>query len=259
MNAEIIGLQNATTLSRAGEPQTGKTELEKTDFLRMLMTQLSNQDPTDPMDSEAFTQQLTQFSSLEALTNLGDKMDQLLQVTSSSNAANAVSLLEREVRVAGNEFKGPEATVNYDLPSRAKSANLVIRDKDNKVVKILEDMKIDEGSHEVKIDGLEEGKDYKFFIEAKNAQGAEVEASLSVVEYVEAINFAGPVPMLLTSSGRTVSAADVLEIRKKIAASGELPAVTGETFVPPVIESTESESDSTEKNPIFDPQNISAS
>lgn len=211
---EIIDFQNATAISRSQDQKTPTQELGKTDFLNLLMAQMSAQDPMNPMDNQAFIEQLTSFSNLEQLTNLGDKLDSLLQVTSANNAANAVSLLNRDVRVAGEQFKGPEANLYYDLPERAQDVKVVVRETDGSIVKVLEDLPPSEGLHNVKVDGLEDGKDYKFTLEAKNPDGQEIQSELSVMEFVEGINFQQGIPVLLTSSGREVSAANVVEIRK---------------------------------------------
>jgi len=211
---EIIDFQNSTAISRTQDPKTPTQELGKNDFLNLLMAQMSSQDPMNPMDNQAFIEQLTSFSNLEQLTNLGDKLDSLLQVTASSNAANAVSLLNRDVRVSGSNFKGPEGNLFYKLPERAHDVKLVVRHPDGKIVKVLENLPVGEGLHGVAVDGLEPNKDYKFTMECKNAEGKEIKTELSVMEFVEGVNFQQGIPVLLTQSGREVSAADVVEIRK---------------------------------------------
>lgn len=53
-------------------------ELGKEDFLKILMTQLQDQDPTDPMDDREFVSQMATFSSLEQMTNMSDSIDKLV-------------------------------------------------------------------------------------------------------------------------------------------------------------------------------------
>lgn len=70
--------------------------LDKDAFLQLFVEQLKNQDPMSPQDSNAFTQQMAQFSMLEQLTNLTKGMDQLKQ---SQQVAEASALLGRTVSV----------------------------------------------------------------------------------------------------------------------------------------------------------------
>jgi flagellar basal-body rod modification protein FlgD len=59
--------------------KTSSTDLGKDEFLNILMTQLQNQDPLDPMDDRAFISQMASFSSLEQMTNMANSVDTLVQ------------------------------------------------------------------------------------------------------------------------------------------------------------------------------------
>lgn len=65
-------------------------ELSKTDFLTLLTTQLRYQDPTSPVDQEAFISQLSQFSMLESIQNLNVSFDQMLRLQEISQSVNLV-------------------------------------------------------------------------------------------------------------------------------------------------------------------------
>ncbi|TVR57111.1 MAG: flagellar hook assembly protein FlgD [Spirochaetaceae bacterium] len=72
--------------------------LGKDDFLKILITQLQNQDPMSPMEDREFIAQMAQFSTLEQMTNMGN---QFARLSSLLTAGQAIGLLGREVEVAG--------------------------------------------------------------------------------------------------------------------------------------------------------------
>ncbi len=73
-----------------------KPELDKDDFLKILITQLQHQDPTNPMQDKEFIAQMAQFSSLEQMTNMATNFGKLSSVLNSSEAQ---SLLGRNVEI----------------------------------------------------------------------------------------------------------------------------------------------------------------
>lgn len=85
----------------AGDSQT----LDKNDFLKLLMAQLTNQDPTDPMKDRDFIAQMAQFSSLEQITNMSQDFSKLAGVLSTSKALGTlgkfVEIIDGENIVAG--------------------------------------------------------------------------------------------------------------------------------------------------------------
>ncbi|HYW83312.1 MAG TPA: flagellar hook assembly protein FlgD [Spirochaetia bacterium] len=74
--------------------------LDKNDFLKILITQLSHQDPTQPMDDKAFISQMAQFSSLEQMSNMSEGLTKVADLISRSQA---VSLLGSAVEIGSGE------------------------------------------------------------------------------------------------------------------------------------------------------------
>jgi len=74
--------------------------LDKNDFLKILITQLSHQDPTQPMNDKEFVAQMAQFSSLEQITNMSEGMGKVADLLARSQA---MGLLGRIVDVASAE------------------------------------------------------------------------------------------------------------------------------------------------------------
>ena len=86
--------------SLAVNGRTASQELGKDDFLKLLIAQLQNQDPTSPMENTEFIAQMAQFSSLEQMTNMSTEFTKLANML---NSGEAVSLLGKSVEVASGE------------------------------------------------------------------------------------------------------------------------------------------------------------
>lgn len=86
--------------SLATNDRQASQELGKDDFLKLLITQLQNQDPTSPMENTEFIAQMAQFSSLEQMTNMSTEFTKLANML---NSGEAVSLLGKSVEVSSGE------------------------------------------------------------------------------------------------------------------------------------------------------------
>ena len=84
----------ASSTSTGSTTQTKSQTLGKDDFLKLLVTQLSHQDPLKPMDDTQFIAQMAQFSTLEQMTNMGDELKRL---SFSGQVSQGVSLIGRAV------------------------------------------------------------------------------------------------------------------------------------------------------------------
>jgi flagellar basal-body rod modification protein FlgD len=80
----------------AGQDQT----LGKDDFLRILLTQLTHQDPTSPLEDKEFVAQMAQFSTLEQMTNMSSEMAKVFGIMARSQA---IGLLGKTVEIAQGE------------------------------------------------------------------------------------------------------------------------------------------------------------
>jgi flagellar basal-body rod modification protein FlgD len=97
--SEKVQLDNAVDMFNKTLNANGRQpshELGKDDFLKILITQMSNQDPTSPMENTEFIAQMAQFSSLEQMTNMSQSFERL---TSMINSTEAQSTLGRTVEL----------------------------------------------------------------------------------------------------------------------------------------------------------------
>jgi flagellar basal-body rod modification protein FlgD len=94
-----------------------RQNLDKDDFLKLLITQLSYQDPTAPMEDKEFIAQMAQFSSLEQMTSMAGDFAKLTQMITSNEASSA---LGRHVEIIEGEqlIRGAVSAVNRgDIPT----------------------------------------------------------------------------------------------------------------------------------------------
>lgn len=102
----IVTATGATAPQASQAPATGGTKpLGKDDFLRLLITQLKNQDPLNPLDQNQFLAQTAQFTSLEHLQNIRSGLDALAATASGSALVQGASLLGRTVSATGREIE----------------------------------------------------------------------------------------------------------------------------------------------------------
>jgi flagellar basal-body rod modification protein FlgD len=101
--------------------QTGSAALNSlsgnfSDFLSLLMTQLQNQDPTSPLDSNQFTSELVQFSSVEQQINTNSDLTQLIQLTQASQVEQSSAMLGKQVTVNSSQLslQNGSASVNFN-------------------------------------------------------------------------------------------------------------------------------------------------
>ncbi|MBN1410625.1 MAG: flagellar hook assembly protein FlgD [Spirochaetales bacterium] len=96
-----------------------KNELDKDDFLKLLITQLSHQDPTKPMEDKEFIAQMAQFSSLEQMTNMNDGLKKVASLISQNQAVallgKTVEIMDGDKLVTGKVDKVSGGTVQQVL------------------------------------------------------------------------------------------------------------------------------------------------
>ncbi|WP_245979973.1 flagellar hook assembly protein FlgD [Peribacillus asahii] len=80
--------------------------LGKDDFLKLLITQLQNQDPSSPMDNGEFIAQMATFSTMEQMINIGSKLDTLIENNKQSDLLNYSTFVGKEIKWHSVEESG---------------------------------------------------------------------------------------------------------------------------------------------------------
>ena len=77
----------STSSTTTTSDKTANNQLDQADFLQLLTTQLKNQDPTKPLDGQQFMAQLAQFSTLNAIIEMKESLDALVQLVETGSSA----------------------------------------------------------------------------------------------------------------------------------------------------------------------------
>ncbi len=172
--------------------------LGKDDFLKLLVTQLKNQDPLNPASSTEFVAQLAQFSSLEQLSNVNENLKIVQSYNQSINNLQAVNFMGKTVKSIGSMFSlGPNGSSNmdYQLSENANAVFINIYDSTGKHVREIRMNQMAAGDHKFEWDGLDEnGKPadlgvYSFTVKAKNQYGEIMNTAAYVEHTVTGVSY----------------------------------------------------------------------
>ena len=215
----ILATTSASTVTRQENVQNAVEQLGSEVFLRLLVTQLQSQDPTNPTQNEDFIAQLAQFTTLEQATNTTDLLQQLVDQRSE---LDIVSLLGRDIVTEGDILtldKDNEPVLSYVLEGDTRKIQVQILDENGDIIRSLDVDQIQKaGSHDVVWDGLDkDGKrppegPYQYVIRALNEKDKEVELQTFSIERVASL-LPGTDKSVVVASGRTYGTDDIVAIR----------------------------------------------
>jgi flagellar basal-body rod modification protein FlgD len=118
---------NASTAQAAGDVGSQQLAGNFNTFLTLLTTQLQNQDPLSPLDTNQFTQQLVEFASVEQQVNMNSNLQTLISMQQTSASLQALQLVGANVTINSNtatlsKATGSPATWGFSSPSPATGA-----------------------------------------------------------------------------------------------------------------------------------------
>ena len=177
---------DADTTSTDGKDTNNS--LGSNEFLTLLVAQLENQNPLDPADTEQFTDQLAQFSQVEQLINVNDKLDEMTENAEDSNNIDANSFVGKTVSATVTSMTIDDGTVTPGFYEVDKPAEVMVYvyDANGAKVATLSEGQVDPGSYLLSWNGtddkgnnLDDGE-YSYVVVADSGDGyEEVESYLS--------------------------------------------------------------------------------
>ncbi|MBS4084365.1 MAG: flagellar hook assembly protein FlgD [Rhizobiales bacterium] len=175
-------------------------------FLLLLTTQLKNQNPLDPLDTNQFTQQLVQFAGVEQQIRSNESLEALVNLNKTSQLSTAMNYVGATVTAEGatSALKSGVATWYVTAP-RPASATINVSDASGNVV-FTHDTTLEAGTNGFSWDGkmtngqtAPEGQ-YTIRINAKDASGQGVKISTQFSGVVDAVDLSGSEPLLMVGT-----------------------------------------------------------
>ena len=176
-------------------------------FLTLLTTQLKNQDPTSPMDSNTFTQQLVMYSQVEQQINTNDNLKTLIGQGTTNAAAMAATYLGKKVSITnGNgSLTSGAAAWTYNLDTASATTQLAITDAKGQTVYTATG-ETTAGNHSFTWDGkdingnqLADGT-YKLTVTAADSASNKVTSSVASAGTISQIDMTSGTPQLVVGN-----------------------------------------------------------
>lgn len=216
--AEIFqGEDLGTTLNKVADPNwvdpskkmrtVGNNQLDKDAFMKLLLTQMKNQDPTNPLKSHEMAAQLAQFTSLEKLTNIDSGIEKLHTSESPTQNFEALSFIgktvvtdsSRVLRGSVNEMHD----LNFKLAGDAMKAEIKVKDSEGNVVRNLSMNDPKSGKNTFTWNGvMDDGTpapqgEYSFEVSAKSSNGSKIHVETRTEGIVTGVNFTARGPQVM--------------------------------------------------------------
>jgi flagellar basal-body rod modification protein FlgD len=175
----VTSIDNSKTVTKMADDGV----LGKDDFLKLLIAQLSAQDPLDPMGAQDFSAQLAQFSGLEQMTNVNTNLEILQKLQTASQNTSSLNLIGKTVESHGNAFNhsaNSSETLSYSLASDAVSVRIDMFDSTGSQVDMIRLDNQGQGKNTASWDGFDKHGNplpagtYSYTVKADNQAGVPI-------------------------------------------------------------------------------------
>ncbi len=213
----VTAVQNSTT-PVVGAASRDYTQMTDLDFMNLLVAQIQNQDPLSPMSNAEFTSQITQFSTLEQIASLGDKMDEQILMSQAINNTAMLSLIGRDVTVAGDDVTVTTSNVSGNMLNAAGpgTATVEVLDAEGNVVRSYP-VTVEAGLNDISWDGklgddsTAPDGEYSLRVKVKNTAGDDVVSAVLMTGAVEGLRFENN-SAVVTVHGEDFYVADIFRV-----------------------------------------------
>jgi flagellar basal-body rod modification protein FlgD len=224
MDAQSISSILSPT-SSSGETAASNDILGKDDFLKLLISQLQNQNPLEPMNDQEYVAQMAQFSSLEQLQNMNSSLSQNMQynmlLSQTINNTMATSLIGKVITADSDSvgiISGSGADITFKSADFALSGTITITDESGRIVRSLQVSSLQPGDNSVYWNGKDDlgnnvaSGNYTYQINLKDTNGQAVTVSNYRTGTVDSVKYVDGQAYLLVD-GAYIPLAQVREVK----------------------------------------------
>jgi flagellar basal-body rod modification protein FlgD len=218
-----VSSSSAASSAAAPAPTGNDAKLGKDAFVRLLLTQLQSQDPTEPQKNEAFIAQLAQFTTVELMEKQTGHLESLLVAQAAGNQTAVSGLVGKDVAFSADTITtktaGETRDLSVQLPSNANNVLVSVLDKDGKILRTVQIGPRAAGKSDFTFDGLDSSGNplppgtYTLKLVADQNK-TPVQGSILQNGSVTGVSFAEGVAQLIVN-GQRISLPDVLEINER--------------------------------------------
>lgn len=194
-------------------------------FLQLLVAQMKNQDPLQPMDNTDFVAQLAQFSNLEQVMGINSRLDTLAAQGRGLQNTQAANLVGQVVTINGANVtldgSGAAASYGFSLGAAAAATTITVTDSSGNVVRTMDGGAHPAGITQLAWDGksdagvLQPAGTYTITVAATSSNGAPITVTQNGTGTVQSISLAGGTPTLQLDNGLSAPVSDLLDIQSK--------------------------------------------
>lgn len=221
MVSSVASTGSGTLAGLASGGSTGIADVNFDTFLKLLVTQLQNQDPLNPMDGTQFTSQIAQFSQLEQTVKSNSLLEKLSKTQDYSLQGLAIGSIGKEVLMPGSagQLVDGKMDFGYKLGEIAGRVDVEVVDASGRTIRTFEADGA-EGPHSISWDGTDDDGNlqpdgpYSLRISAADFEGTKIPVDIYTYGVVTEVTNDGSGGVSVgTVDGRTASFDDVLSIR----------------------------------------------
>lgn len=214
VSTSLLNTMNGTTSTA-----TSSTQEAQDRFMTLLVTQMKNQDPLNPLDNAQVTSQLAQLSTVTGIDKLNTTVESLISNVQSSQALQATNMIGHNVLIAGSTttLSNGAGLFGIDLPASATNVTVTIRDSAGNAVRTMGLGAVEAGTYPLQWDGKNDqgtaaaNGTYKIEVSAKSAEQTVAATTLSMSQVAGVSNSTQGVQLKL-SDATSIGLSDIKQI-----------------------------------------------